>query len=178
MALLAVVNAAGVPAVIYMPFIPNVRALVLATIYAILSALLFLLHIRAGYREAARNAHVSKELEGAGVLRRPLMASIFLPLLMGVFGFYSASFAIAGSYTYLAGAKAEKHFTVSASRWNSGKYGDCYDTRLLEQWRIAQVRRAVCVSYKADVGDRVKISGEASALGIFAARVSSADSHN
>jgi hypothetical protein len=176
MAVLAIVNAAGVPAAIYMPFLPNERAMVLAIIYATLSSVLFFLHVRAGYREVVSDARLSEEFERARILHRPLLVSILFPLLLGGFGFYSASFVIAGGYTYAAGATSEGRFTVSTSHWSSGKYGDCYDTRFLEQSRVFQVWRAICLPHKLNVGDKVSVFGKVSVLGTVASRVAKADS--
>jgi hypothetical protein len=176
MAVLAIVNTAGVPAAIYMPFLPNDRALVLAILYATLCSVLFFLHLRDGYREAVADVRLSEEFGNAGVLRGRLLVSILLPMLLGGFGFYSASFVISGGYTYVAGSASDERFTVSSSHWSSGKYGDCYDTRFLEQPRIFQLWRAICLPQKLNVGDKVSVFGKASALGTVASRVTKADS--
>jgi hypothetical protein len=175
-AVLGIVNTAGVPAAIYMPFIPNANALVLATIYAILCFVVFLLHVQAGYRATVSDAQLREEFERTRILRRPLLVSISIPLLLGSFGFYFASFAIAGSYTYVAGAESEERLTVSTSHWSTGKYGNCYETRFLEQFRVFQVTRALCLPHGFKVGDQARVAGKVSVLGVFASRVARADS--
>jgi len=125
-------------------------------------------HIRQGYRESVVDATIAMEFENAGVRRRPLFLFAVMGLFFGIFGFNTAAYLVAGTYTRLFGSAQTHQFTVTSSAWNNRrKYGRCYDTRFSEQASLFQVWRGLCLHGHAKVGGTVLVSGYSTWLGIY-----------
>jgi hypothetical protein len=157
----------GIVAMVYMPFLPNNKAVVIGFAFSTLCMATALWHILEAHREAARDRSAALEFARAGALHRPIVSAVVTVSILGIFGFFAATYLLAGLYTRLLGYRGDQTLTVSGGFWRKG----CYETSFEERPTMTQVFRALCLGNSFKVGERVVVSGYITWLGTYVERV-------
>lgn len=101
----------------------------------------------------------------SGIFRWPILAGLFMFVLMAGFGFFAMSHSVASVYTRIFGEPGSQVLTVSGSYW-ARRWQRCYDHNFRDVPLIARGGRVLCIDRALAPGSRVRLDGHASVLGI------------